>query len=88
MNRTRLLRRLRQHLARTRWWERAIAALYLTFAVQEVMQGDLLKALAAVAISALFLVTPIFIFKSLPLVVQIGIVIFACWLVAMFSRLE
>ncbi len=47
-----------------------------------------MKAMTVVAISALFLVTPIFIFKSLPLVVQLGVVILGCWLVAMFLKLE
>jgi hypothetical protein len=59
-----VLKRLGDHLARVRWWERAIAALYLAFTVQEVMQGDVLNALVAVAISALFLVTPVFVFKG------------------------
>ncbi len=87
MHRTQPLRRLRQHLARMRWWEQAIAALYLAFAVQEVGQHDAPAALVAVAISSLFLVTPFAVFKNLTLVVQVGIVMLGCWLVATFLRL-
>lgn len=87
MHRTQPLRRLRQHFARMRWWERAIAALYLFFAAQEVGQGDAPAALVAVAISALFVMTPSVVFRNLPLVVQLGVVVFGCWLVAMFVRL-
>lgn len=82
-----MLRRLQHHLARMRWWERAIAALYLAFAVQEVGQDDAPAALVAVAISSLFLVTPFAVFKNLTLVVQVGIVMLGCWLVATFLRL-
>jgi hypothetical protein len=82
-----VLRRLWHHLARMRWWERAIAALYLAFAVQEVGQGNVPAALVAVAISALFLVTPFVIFKGLPLARQLGIVILGCGLMVMFLKL-
>ncbi len=87
MHLTQLLRRLWNHLAYMRWWERVIAVLYLTFAIQEVGQGNAPAALVAVAISALFLLTPFAIFRGLPLMVQLGIVTLGCWLVVMFSRL-
>ena len=83
----RVLKELRPRLDHMRWWEAAIAALYLSFAVQEVGRGNGAAALAAAGISALFVLTPFRVFRWLPLLGQIGLVLLGVVLMVMFLNL-
>lgn len=83
-----VLAQLRRRPVRMRWWEMAVATLYLLFAAQEVKQGSSAAALAAAGISATFVLMPFAVFKTLSLRTQVGLVLLAVGLMVMSLNLS